>query len=171
MNTHKPQVCYKHVFNKFLLNSIRNKEQTKIKKTVSADYGYSKHITENQYKKIIQSLNFDELSCPKCNSKGLRAHASYSRYVDIFKRSHKVTIQRLRCPECGSTHAVLIEDMIPYSIASYSLIVEVIADMDFLESSHAAYLKDKYLNYSFDYDSFCKLNTRKNCLNFLCCFT
>ena len=130
-----------------------------------------KHITENQYKKIIQSLNFSELSCPKCNSKGLRAHASYSRYVDIFKRSHKVTIQRLRCPECGSTHAVLIEDMIPYSIASYSLIVEVIADMDFLESSHAAYLKDKYLNYPFDYDSFCKLNTRKNCLNFLCCFT
>ena len=42
LNTHKPQVCYKHVFNKFLLNSIRNKEQTKIKKTVSADYGYSK---------------------------------------------------------------------------------------------------------------------------------
>ena len=132
---------------------------------------YKKHITENQYKKIIQSLNFDELSCPKCNSKGLRAHASYSRYVDIFKRSHKVTIQRLRCHECGSTHAVLIEDMIPYSIASYSLIVEVIADMDFLESSHAAYLKDKYLNYPFDYDSFCKLNTRKNYLNFLCFFT
>ena len=44
MNTHKPQVCYKHVFNKFLLNSIRNKEQTKIKKTVSADYGYSNSI-------------------------------------------------------------------------------------------------------------------------------
>lgn len=44
LNTHKPQVCYKHVFNKFLLNSIRNKEQTKIKKTVSADYGYSKQI-------------------------------------------------------------------------------------------------------------------------------
>ena len=82
-----------------------------------------KHITENKYEKIIQSLNFDELSCPKCNFKGLRAHASYSRYVDIFKRSHKVTIQRLRCPECGSTHAVLVEDMIPYSIASYNLIV------------------------------------------------
>ena len=45
LNTHKPQVCYKHVFNKFLLNSIRNKEQTKIKKTVSADYGYSKNVT------------------------------------------------------------------------------------------------------------------------------
>ena len=125
-----------------------------------------KHITENQYKKIIQSLNYHELSCPKCNSKGLRAHASYSRYVDIFKRSHKVTIQRLRCPECGSTHAVLVEDMIPYSIASYSLIVEVIADKDFLESSHASYLKEKYLAYPFDYDSFCEMNTRKNYLNF-----
>ena len=129
-----------------------------------------KHITENQYKKIIQSLNYHELSCPKCNSKGLRAHASYSRYVDIFKRSHKVTIQRLRCPECGSTHAVLVEDMIPYSIASYSLIVEVIADKDFLESSHASYLKEKYLAYPFDYDSFCEMNTRKNYLNFFMLF-
>ena len=129
-----------------------------------------KHITENQYKKIIQSLNYHELSCPKCNSKGLHAHASYSRYVDIFKRSHKVTIQRLRCPECGSTHAVLVEDMIPYSIASYSLIVEVIADKDFLESSHASYLKEKYLAYPFDYDSFCEMNTRKKYLNFFMLF-
>ena len=129
-----------------------------------------KHITENQYKKIIQSLNYHELSCPKCNSKGLHAHASYSRYVDIFKRSHKVTIQRLRCPECGSTHAVLVEDMIPYSIASYSLIVEVIADKDFLESSHASYLKEKYLAYPFDYDSFCEMNIRKNYLNFFMLF-
>ena len=125
-----------------------------------------KHITENQYKKIIRSLNFDELSCPKCNSRGLRAHASYSRYVDFFKRSHKITIQRLRCPECGSTHAVLIEDMIPYSIASYDLIVDVLAGIDFLVSSHAAYLKDKYLTYPFDYDSFCEMNTRKNYLDF-----
>ena len=49
MNTHKPQVCYKHVFNKFLLNSIRNKEQTKIKKTVSADYGYSKKSIKSTF--------------------------------------------------------------------------------------------------------------------------
>ena len=130
-----------------------------------------KHITENQYKNIIQSLNFDELSCPKCNSKGLRVHASYSRYVDFFKRSHKITIQRLRCPECGSTHAVLIEDMIPYSIASYDLIVDVLVGIDFLVSSHAAYLKDKYLTCPFDYDSFCEMNTRKNYLNFFCFFT
>ena len=130
-----------------------------------------KNISENKYKKIIQLLNFSELTCPGCDSKGLFVHAYYYRHIDIFKRSHKVRVLRLRCPECGSTHAVLIEDMIPYSIASYDLIVDVLAGIDFLESSHAAYLKDKYLNYPFDYDSFCKLNTRKNCLNFLCCFT
>lgn len=56
--------------------------------------------------------------------------------------------------------------MIPYSIASYDLIVDVLADIDFLESSHAAYLKDKYLNYPFDYDSFCEMNTRKITLIF-----
>ena len=54
LNTHKPQVCYKHVFNKFLLNSIRNKEQTKIKKTVSADYGYSKKtLIKTPYKYYV----------------------------------------------------------------------------------------------------------------------
>ena len=89
-------------------------------------------------------------------------------YVDFFKRSHKITIQRLRCPECGSTHAVLIEDMIPYSIASYDLIVDVLTGIDFLVSSHDAYLKDKYLTCPFDYESFCEMNIRKNYLNFFC---
>ena len=130
-----------------------------------------KNISENKYKKIIQLLNFSELTCPGCDSKGLFVHAYYYRHIDIFKRSHKVRVLRLRCPECGSTHAVLIEDMIPYSIASYDLIVDVLVGIDFLVSSHAAYLKDKYLTYPFDYDSFCEMNTRKNYLNFFCFFT
>ena len=119
-------------------------------------------ISENKYKKIIKSLNFNELTCPGCDSKGLVVHAYYDRYIDIFDRSHKVRILRLRCPSCGSTHAVLIDDMIPYSISSYNVIVEVIADIDFLVSSQNAFLKDKYLYYFFDYDSFCEMNKRKN---------
>lgn len=127
---------------------------------------FDNHLWNVGIQKIIQSLNFNEISRPKCNSRGLRAHASYSRHVDFFKRSHKVTIQRLRCSSCGSTHAVLIEDMIPYSVASYDLIVDVLTGIDFLVSSHAAYLKDKYLTCPFDYVSFCKMNIRKNHLNF-----
>lgn len=96
-------------------------------------------ISENKYKKIIKSLNFNELTCPGCDSKSLVVHAYYDRYIDIFDCSHKVKILRLRCPSCGSTHAVLIEDMIPYSISSYNVIVEVIADIDFLVSSHVAF--------------------------------
>ena len=136
-----------------------------------------KNISENKYKKIIQLLNFSELTCPGCDSKGLFVHAYYYRHIDIFKRSHKVRVLRLRkrshkvrvlrlrCPECGSTHAVLVEDMIPYSIASFNVIIEVIADIDFLESSHVAFLKEKYLSYFFDYVFFCKLNTRNNYFN------
>ena len=63
------------------------------------------------------------------------------------------------------THAVLVEDMIPYSIASFNIIIEVIADIDFFESSHVAFLKEKYLSYFFDYVFFCKLNTRNNYFN------
>ena len=61
LNTHKPQVCYKHVFNKFLLNSIRNKEQTKIKKTVSADYGYSNFFS------ILMIFNNEYIFCSILN--------------------------------------------------------------------------------------------------------
>ena len=124
-----------------------------------------KNISENKYKKIIQLLNFSELTCPGCDSKGLFVHAYYYRHIDLFKRSHKVRVLRLRCPERGSTHAVLVEDMIPYSIASFNVIIEVIADIDFLESSHVAFLKEKYLSYFFDYVFFCKLNTRNNYFN------
>ena len=69
-----------------------------------------------------------------------------SRYVDFFKRSHKITMQKTQMSECGSTHASLL-GYDSYSIASYDLIVDVLAGIDFLVSSHAAYLKDKYLTY------------------------
>ena len=48
-----------------------------------------KHITENKYEKIIQFLNFNELSCPKCNSKGLRALliVAMSIYLNVVIKS------------------------------------------------------------------------------------
>ena len=82
MNTHKPQVCYKHVFNKFLLNSIRNKEQTKIKKTVSADYGYSNLFIENKNKATtIVQLNKKTKELEKYSE--LLETGTATEYMDI----------------------------------------------------------------------------------------
>ena len=121
-----------------------------------------KYISQIQYNKIIFSLNFDEIACPKCHGDGLYVHAYYNRHTDIFNRSHTIRILRLRCPSCSSTHAVLIEDMIPYSVASFDIIIDVLSNNDFLTSSHASFLKNKYPFFTVNYSYFCKLNVRKN---------
>ena len=76
--------------------------------------------------KIISSLNFNNLQCPNCHSNGLIIHAYYERHVDIFDRNHTIRILRLKCPSCNSTHAVLIEDMVPYSVVSFNIIVDIL---------------------------------------------
>lgn len=121
-----------------------------------------KYISQIQYDKIIFSLDFNNLQCPNCHSNGLVVHARYERHVDIFERNHTIRILRLKCPSCNSTHAVLIEDMVPYSIASFDIIVDVLNGNDFLPSSHASFLKNKYLLSIFDYALFCQLNVRNS---------
>lgn len=77
-----------------------------------------------------------------CHSNGLIIHAYYDRHVDIFDRNHTIRILRLKCPSCNSTHAVLIEDTIPYSIVSFDIIIDVLKNKDFLSSSHVSFIID-----------------------------
>lgn len=121
-----------------------------------------KYISQNQYDKIAFSLNFNSITCLECHSKGFVVHAYYERHVDIFRRNHTIRILRLKCPSCNSTHAVLIEDMIPYSITSFDIIVDALSNNDSLVSSHVYFLKMKYLDFTYDYASFCKINCRKS---------
>lgn len=63
-------------------------------------------------------------TCPVCESTGnLQIHSYYKRYliefIDIRIVRHEITITRLQCDSCGSTHAVLPDFIIPY--CSYSL--------------------------------------------------
>ncbi len=77
-----------------------------------------------------------------CHSNGLIIHAYYDRHVDIFDRNHTIRILRLKCPSCNSTHAVLIEDTIPYSIVSFDIIIDVLKNKDFLSYSHVSFIID-----------------------------
>ena len=42
----------------------------------------------------------------------------------------------------NSTHAVLIEDTVPYSIVSFDIIIDVLKNKDFLSSSHVSFIID-----------------------------
>ena len=94
-----------------------------------------KYISQIQYNKIVFFLDFNHLQCPNCHSNGLIIHTYYDRRVDIFDRNHTIRILRLKCPSSNSTHAVLIEDMVPYSIVSFDTIVDVLKNNDVDTSS------------------------------------
>ena len=63
-------------------------------------------------------------TCPGCESAGnLKIHSYYKRnlidFIDGRVVHHEITITRIQCDSCGSTHAVLPDFIIPY--CSYSL--------------------------------------------------
>ena len=63
-------------------------------------------------------------TCPVCESTGnLKIHSYYKRnlidFIDGKVVHHEITITRIQCDSCGSTHAVLPDFIIPY--CSYCL--------------------------------------------------
>lgn len=125
-----------------------------------------KSLNQYSYNKIIKSINFDDLECSSCHNCSWHFHAYYNRHVDFFNRKHTIRILRLKCNCCHITHAVLIQDIIPYSIADYDLIVDLINDHDTSCSSHVSFLKRKYPLPINDYECVCLMNSR----NHVCIF-
>lgn len=74
---------------------------------------------------FMASFRPEQEVCPVCGSKGnCQIHAYYGRHLVDFVHGrrirHDVSILRLVCTGCGSTHAVIPDFIIPYS--SYGLI-------------------------------------------------
>ena len=78
------------------------------------------NISQEIYDKIIGSLEIMQLSCT-CGHRGcLERHASYTRSLRIFGEKITIQILRVRCRECGRTHAILLSMMVPYSQIPYA---------------------------------------------------
>lgn len=81
------------------------------------------------YDEIINFYGVWDYECPnpECRAKNhpMRRHASYERGLVVWDtetgclREERMVILRLKCASCGTTHAVLTMDMIPFF--SYSL--------------------------------------------------
>lgn len=130
---------------------------------------YKCKLSQSIYNKIIDSLDFDSIFCSSCSSNHWSFHASYERSVDILDRSFKIKITRVICLSCGKTHAILIEDIVPFSILSFDDIISVLVDIDpdLVSSAHFYYLKLKYpVPYRYSYLSLCHRNKRSCSLIF-----
>lgn len=82
------------------------------------------------YNKILDFYGVWDYECPECGAKHhpMRRHARYERSLVLWDaeagrlKEERMEILRLKCCSCGSTHAVLTMDIIPffaYSIQAF----------------------------------------------------
>lgn len=86
--------------------------------------------------------------CRQCGYGGnLHRHASYHRNIICKEITAKVRIQRVICPDCRKTHAIIPSDLIPYFQHTLETIIRLLE-----------FIKVKKLPYSKVTDVFSKIN-------------
>ena len=88
--------------------------------------GYMENISNNY-------IDFDYI-CPKCGAKHTwRRHGFYERHIlyleDHYLHDHSLKVLRLQCTSCNSTHAILPNNTIPYSIYCLSAFLQITSEV------------------------------------------
>ena len=74
-----------------------------------------KAFSKNIYYFFIQTLNLFTVECT-CHKKGcLIFYGWYTRKVKLPTGLSEFSVQRVRCKECGKTHALIPSVLVPYS--------------------------------------------------------
>lgn len=81
---------------------------------------------QDYYDRLVSDINRYSLSCgDKCQGNFI-VHGYYFRRVKLPFGLFRLRIMRLRCKDCGATHAILLSSLVPYSSIPLSVQVEVV---------------------------------------------
>ena len=83
-------------------------------------------VSQDFYDKTIDSLNLNNLTCICGHSACLIRYGSYERYIRSGDRKILFFISRVRCTECGRTHALLLSSFVPYSQIPFDVMTGII---------------------------------------------
>lgn len=72
-------------------------------------------ISQGYYESIINSLQFHRLTCSCGHCACLTIHGYYYRGIYLPDRTLMLNVCRVKCSECGHTHALLLSSIVPYS--------------------------------------------------------
>lgn len=72
-------------------------------------------FTQEYYNSVISELQLHRLECSCGHSGCLSFHGYYRRSVITTSGKRTLLICRVKCSECGHTHALLLSSMVPYS--------------------------------------------------------
>ena len=82
-------------------------------------------ISQDFYDKTVLSLDLALIPCTCGHAGCLIWHGSYTRKVILEDCVLSLRIARVRCRNCGCTHAVLLSSIVPYSQILLSIHVSV----------------------------------------------
>ena len=88
------------------------------------------NINQTKYDEIINNLDLYRLICPKCGHSNLTIHGYYSRRLKTRTGTIYLRILRVICKACGSTHALLLSCIVPYSSIDLDGHIRIIANDD-----------------------------------------
>lgn len=89
----------------------------------------NREISQKLYDEIIESVDIHLLECT-CKRHNMVVHGYYSRNIKTHNGNVELVILRVRCKECGKTHAVLISFIVPYQSIEMSVQIKIIANND-----------------------------------------
>ena len=72
-------------------------------------------ISQSFYDSVINRIQFHQLTCTCGHSACMSIHAYYCRNIKLPDGTLRLRICRVRCSECGKTHALLLSSIVPYS--------------------------------------------------------
>ncbi len=90
----------------------------------------SNHFSQEFYDQIIAGLQLQSLECT-CGKKGcLILYGHYTRIVKYKSKTIRLSVQRVMCTECHTTHALLLSLIVPYSQIPLADQQEILEDID-----------------------------------------
>lgn len=117
-------------------------------------------ITPNFYNKVLNQLQFHQLTCPCGHSGCLSVHGYYYRFVKTPSGKLRFRICRVICEACGHSHAILLSSMVPYSQVSSNDHIAIISNYEngstqndvmdsnpYIDESNYRYIIRTYLTY------------------------
>ena len=72
-------------------------------------------ISQSFYDSVIYDLQLHQLTCTCSHSACLSVHGYYKRTVKLSSGAIRLRVCRVKCSECGATHALLLSSMVPHS--------------------------------------------------------
>lgn len=97
---------------------------------------------QEYYDHEVESLTM-QAKCPICKAYSLIKWGRYKRKLITGEHEHLLKIQRVRCKECKTTHALIMWWMIPYIQLSAKTMIQILTEN--ITSYHLSRFEDSYI--------------------------